>query len=105
MAGLLTIAVFGVLLSRRFDADVKPRLDHLALPPAVRVLIDKELPKMAGADLKSLPVDRERAVVQKSLDEAFVSGYRLVVFGAAILAVAAAAFGWGVRSGSAVRKS
>jgi hypothetical protein len=70
------------------------------------VQIDKELPKMAGANLKSLPVDnRERAIVQKSLDEAFVSGYRLVVFGAAILALTAAAFGWGVRSGSPVRKS
>ena len=106
MAGLLTIAVFGVLLSRRFDADVKPRLDHLALPPAVRVQIDKELPKMAGADLKSVPVgNRERAIVQQSIDEAFVSGYRLVVFGAAILALAAAASGWRMRSTSPVQKS
>jgi hypothetical protein len=41
--------------------------------------------------------------VQRSIDEAFVSGFRLVVFGAAILALAAAAFGWAMRSGSAMR--
>ena len=99
VAGLLTIAVFGVFLVRAFDGDVKPRLDHLVLPPAVRAQIDKELPKMAGADLKSLAVDnRERVVVQESINEAFVSGFRLVIIGAAILALAAAAFGSGIPS-------
>jgi EmrB/QacA subfamily drug resistance transporter len=98
VAGLLAIAVFGVVLARRFDAEVKPRLDHLQLTPVVRAQIDRELPKMAGVDLKSVAVDdRERAAVQKSIDDAFVSGFRLVVYGAAILALAAAAFGWGIR--------
>ena len=99
VAGLLTIAVFGVLLSRRFETEVKPRLEHLGLPAVVRAQIDKELPKMAGADLKSLPVDnRERAIVQGSIDEAFVSGYRLVVLGAAVLALAATLFGGVIRT-------
>jgi EmrB/QacA subfamily drug resistance transporter len=104
VAGLLAIAVFGVLLSQKFDATIKPRLDHLVLAPAVRAQIDRELPKMAGADLKSVAVDdRERAIVQGSIDEAFVSGFRVVVVGAAILALAAAAFGWGIPSASVTR--
>jgi EmrB/QacA subfamily drug resistance transporter len=104
VAGLLAIAVFGVLLSRRFDAEVKPRLDHLGLSASVRAQIEKELPKMAGADIKSVAVgERERTFVQGSIDEAFVSGFRLVVLGAAILALAAAAFGWGIRSASVTR--
>jgi hypothetical protein len=98
VAGLLTIAVFGVLLVRKFDTELKPRLDHLSLSAVVRAQIDKEVPKMAGADLKSVPVDnRERAIVQKSIDDAFVSGFQLVMFGAAILALAAAAFGAAIR--------
>jgi EmrB/QacA subfamily drug resistance transporter len=98
VAGLLTIAAFGVVLVRKFDTELKPRLDHLALSAVVRAQIDKEVPKMAGADLKSVPVDnRERAIVQKSIDDAFVSGFRLVMFGAAILALAAAAFGGAIR--------
>lgn len=104
IAGLLTIAVFGVFLARAFDKDVKPRLDHLALPPAVRAQIDRELPKMAGADLRSLAIEpQQRILVQRSIYEAFVSGFRLVMFGAAILALTAAAFGWGIRSASMVR--
>jgi hypothetical protein len=59
---------------------------------------------MAGADLKSLAVDnRERAVVQESINEAFVSGFQMVMIGAAILALAAAAFGSGIPSASMVR--
>ncbi len=106
VAGLLTIAVFGVFLVRAFDKDVKPRLDHLSLPPAVRAQIDRELPKMAGADLRSLAIEpQQRILVQQSIYEAFVSGFRLVMFGAAFLALAAAAFGWGIRSTSAGRPS
>ena len=99
VAGLLTIAVFGVLLSNRFDAEVRPRLDRLALPPAVRAEIGNELPKMAGAELKNVTLEPgQRAAVQRSIDEAFVSGFRMVVIGAAILALAAGAFGAGIRS-------
>jgi EmrB/QacA subfamily drug resistance transporter len=98
VAGLLAIAVLGVLLARRFDAEVRPRVDHLALAPAVRAQIYKELPKMAGAQLSSLAIEpRQRAEVQQSIDEAFVSGFRLVMFSAAILALAAAGFGAGIK--------
>jgi hypothetical protein len=98
VAGLLTIAVFGVLLSNRFDAEVESRLDRLSLSPAARAAIGKELPKMAGAELKSVPLEQEqRAEVQRSIDESFVSGFRVVVIGSAILALAAAAFGAAIR--------
>ena len=104
VAGLLAIAVFGVLMVRSFDSEVRPRLDRLGLPAAVRAQIYQELPKMAGAELESVPLDaRRRRLVQGSIDEAFVSGFRLVVFGAAILALAAGVAGLGIRSASIVR--
>ncbi len=100
VAGLLAIAVFGVLLAHRFDTEVTLRLDHLALPPAARAQIGNELPKMAGAELKNVAIEPgQRAAVQPSIDEAFVSGFRLVIIGAAILALAAGAFGAGIRNG------
>jgi EmrB/QacA subfamily drug resistance transporter len=98
VAGLLAIAVFGVLLANRFDKEVRSRLDRIEVPSAVRVEIDKELPKMAGAELNNLPVEeRQRAAVQRSIDEAFVSGYQVVMLGSAILALAAAGFGAAIR--------
>jgi hypothetical protein len=99
VAGLLTIALFGVLLAQRFDASVRPRLDSLGLPPSSRSQITQQLPKMAGADLQSVAIDPgQRAAAQRVIDEAFVSGFRVVVIGAAVLALAAGAFGAGVRS-------
>jgi hypothetical protein len=98
VAGLLTIAVFGVVLARVFDAQVQPRLERLALPPAAKTQIEAQLPKMAGAELKSVPLDPNlRDAVQRSIDDAFVAGFRVVVLSSGILALAAAGFGAAIR--------
>jgi hypothetical protein len=104
VAGLLAIAVFGVVLARKFDAAVKPKLDSLALPAAARAQIDEQLPKMAGAEIGSVGIDGDaRLAVQRSIDDAFVSGFRVVMFGAAGVALAAAVFGAGTREESAAK--
>jgi MFS family permease len=100
VAGLLAIAIFGVFLARVFESDVRSRLDHLALPAAARAQIDAQLPKMAGAELKSVSLDdQQRAGAQMAIDEAFVSGFRMVILGSAILALVAAGFGAAIRNG------
>jgi EmrB/QacA subfamily drug resistance transporter len=97
VAGLLAIAVFGVILVRRFDAQIGPRLETMKLSPDARQEITRELPKMAGAQLDSIPMaDYQRAGVRRSINDAFVSGFRLVVMGAGVLGLGAAAFGAGV---------
>src|SRR2546427_586698 len=99
VAGLLAIAVFGVLLGRTFDTRVRPRLDHLALSPSARADIDRELPKMAGADVaqvSSIP-PQKRTAVREAVDDAFLSAFRVVMLGAAALALAAAAVGSAIR--------
>jgi hypothetical protein len=98
VAGLITIAIFGVVLARVFDAQVQPRLESLALPPAAKMQIEAQLPKMAGAELKSVPLEpHQRDAVQRSIDEAFVAGFRVIVLSSAILALAASAFGAAIR--------
>ena len=99
VAGLLAIAVFGVVLSRTFDARVRPRLDQFALSPSARMEIERELPRMAGADVNAAAsIDRhQRPGVRRAIDEAFVSAFRLVMIGAAALALAAAAVGAALR--------
>jgi EmrB/QacA subfamily drug resistance transporter len=100
VAGLLTIAVFGVVLSRAFQEQVRPRLERLALSPAASKQVDEQLPKMAGADLKVVSLDpQKRADARQAIDGAFVSGFRVVVLGSAILALAAAGFGAAIRNG------
>jgi len=99
IAGLLAIAVFGVVLVRAFDARIRPQLAALALSPPGRAAIERELPKMAGAELSSAPsIDgHQREAVREAIDEAFVAAFRRVMLGAAALAVAAAAVGSAIR--------
>jgi predicted MFS family arabinose efflux permease len=99
VAGLLAIAVFGVVLARTFDAEVRPRVEYLALAPSAAMDIDRELTKMAGADVSrvsSIPPP-ERTTVRTIIDQGFVFAFRLVMIGAAGLALAAAVAGRRIR--------
>jgi EmrB/QacA subfamily drug resistance transporter len=97
VAGLLAIAVFGVVLARRFDDRMRPTLEQSWVTPAVKSQIEKEVPKMAGAQLDSIPLDQQhRSVVQAAINESFLSGFRLITIEAAVLALVAAGFGAGI---------
>ena len=97
VAGLLAIAIFGVVLARTFDARVSARLDALVLAPSVRAAVDRELPKMAGAELDAVSVGpHERSAARSAIDDAFVAAFRLVMLSAAALAAAAAVCGAGI---------
>jgi EmrB/QacA subfamily drug resistance transporter len=95
VAGLVAIAVFGIVLTRTFDARVRRDLDALSLSRSARTTIERELPKMAGADVNSMPQlsPGDRVTVRGAIDQAFVSAFRLVLSAAALLALAAAAAG------------
>ena len=99
VAGLLAIAVFGVMLVKTFNAGVGPDLDRIALPAEARVAVANELPKMAGADLRAVGgiTDAQRAQVRSAIDTEFVSAFRLVMLGTAVLALAAAGMGAAIR--------
>jgi predicted MFS family arabinose efflux permease len=93
VAGLLAVAVFGVVLVEKFDARAKADLVRLALPAAVRTAIDRELPKMAGADVeRATAMDPSiAAAVRQAIDDGFVSAFRVVMIAAAAVAMLAAA--------------
>jgi len=95
VAGLMAVAVFGLVLAKSFDARVGSRLDQLALSPSVREQIDGELAKMAGADLSQIPSlsESQRRQAGAIVAEGFVFSFRLVVIGAAGLTLAAASVG------------
>ena len=93
VAGLIAIAVFGIALVRAFDSRVGPALDQLRLSAPARTAIDRELPKLAGAEIDAALEPAQRPGIQRAIDEAFVSAFRLVMIGSAVLALAAALAG------------
>ena len=97
VAGLLAIAVFGVVLARRFDQKMQPVLAQSETTPAVRAQVENELSKMAGAQLDSISLDPgRRSALNRSIHESFLSAFRLVVLEAAVLGLAAAVCGAGL---------
>ena len=98
VAGLIAIAIFGLALVRTFDARAGRALDRLNLLPEVRVVVDRELPKLAGADMQSAPLATlvapdERRNIRRAIDDSFVFAFRVVMAAAASVALAAAAAG------------
>jgi EmrB/QacA subfamily drug resistance transporter len=98
VAGLVAIALFGIVLVRGFDARVGPALDRMQLPVMARSAVDRQLPRLAGADLASADIvsrvepDR-RDAIRRAVDESFVSAFRRVMLTAAAIALAAAVAG------------
>jgi EmrB/QacA subfamily drug resistance transporter len=81
LAGLLAVAVFGTLLSAVFQSALTRRLDSLAPAPAVRAQIEAQRGKLAAAQTSD-------ARARRAIEEAFVDGYRAVLWAAAGLALA-----------------
>jgi MFS family permease len=82
IAGLLAIAVFGILLSSGFGHELDRRIVHL--PESVRHAVALQRDKLAG-------IESSDARARQDIQEAFVAGYRRVVWALAALAIASAA--------------
>jgi EmrB/QacA subfamily drug resistance transporter len=81
IAGLLAVAVFGALITGVFHSALERRMDSLALAPAVRKAIEAQRYKLADAET-------EDARGRQAIKEAFIAGYRTVLWAAVGLALA-----------------
>jgi EmrB/QacA subfamily drug resistance transporter len=87
-AGLISVAIFGVLLSYGFDRSLDQRLGALALSPEVLQDLRGQRVKLAAIVVPDALDRLTRAAVKRAVAGSFVAGFRLVMLGAAGLAVA-----------------
>lgn len=83
IGGLLAVALFGLVLSAGFNSALDRSLLQMHLSPAERQSIDRQRPKLAGAQTNDLHI-------KHAIDEAFVIGYRNVTWITVCLALLSA---------------
>ena len=80
IAGLLAIAVFGLILSAAFNRALDRSLVDLRVSDVVRERIDRDRAKLAGMQSNDLRI-------RHAIDQAFLSGYRDVICISVALAI------------------
>jgi EmrB/QacA subfamily drug resistance transporter len=91
-AGLLAIAVFGILMLHVFNCSLDVRLT--TLPPEMRRTLDDQRIKLAGATLPAEMAPSVRDELKRAIDESFVQGFRGVMLASAGLAFCSAIISW-----------
>jgi hypothetical protein len=81
VAGVMAIAIFGLVAGLVFNHELDRRLAAIGVQPAERAAIDSQRRKLAAIE-----TGNQRA--RRAIGEAFVEGYRTVMWIAAALAVA-----------------
>jgi MFS family permease len=94
VAGVLAIAVLGIVMVSAFGSRLHRSLSQLSLPPAVVQEVRANQIKLAGLQVPAGLDPNTKAAVEESIAEAFIFGFRIVISICACLAVASAGVAW-----------
>lgn len=93
-AGLLAVAVFGLVMVAGFDRGMQSRVNAPDFPTEARASLASQKSKLVDIDLSAIPTEDDRLIAQAAVKESFVAGFRLLALLAAGLAFASAFFSW-----------
>jgi EmrB/QacA subfamily drug resistance transporter len=94
VAGVLAIAVLGVVMVKAFGFRLDGALAHLPLPPAVLQELHAGEIQLAGLQAPAGLDSGMKTAIKESVGEAFVFGFRIVMLICAGLSLASAAVAW-----------
>jgi MFS family permease len=93
-AGLLAIAVFGIVALSVFNSSLDSHLATLHLSSDVQHLIDVQRIKLAGITIPTNVGSETQVALKRAIDESFVSAFRLVSLICSALALVSALSAW-----------
>ncbi len=105
VAGVLAIAVFGLVMVIAFRSRLSQSLTHLPLPPGILKKLQEDAIKLAGLQAPAGLDPTVKTAVQQSISGAFVYGFRIVIWMCAGLTLASAAIAWFMIPHSSSRSS
>jgi EmrB/QacA subfamily drug resistance transporter len=89
-AGLLAIALLGIVMQRAFNHALDARVASLRAPPALLAQLDAQRQKLAAIALPPSIPAAQRQAVRQAVAASFVSGFRWVMAVSALLAACSA---------------
>jgi predicted MFS family arabinose efflux permease len=94
VAGVLAIAVLGMVMVYAFGSRLNHRLAHLWLPPRILQEVQVQEIKLAGLQVPAGLSSVARATIKESVQDAFVFGFRSIMLICSGLSLASAAVAW-----------
>jgi hypothetical protein len=94
VAGVLAIAVLGIVMVNAFASRLNHSLAHLSLPRDALSKIQADEIKLAGMQVPPGLNPDTKATIKASIGEAFLLGFRIVMLICAGLSVTSAAVAW-----------
>jgi hypothetical protein len=94
VAGVLAIAIFGILMVKVFGSHLNHSMAHLSLSPAILSELHADEIKLAGLRVPLGLNPQTSDAIRESVKEAFVFGFRIVMLVCAGLSLASSAVAW-----------
>ncbi|MBO0780019.1 MAG: MFS transporter, partial [Ktedonobacteraceae bacterium] len=89
-AGLLSIAVMGIVMVTTFSVSLDQHLALLHLPAGIQQAVQAQTSRLAGIEIPPGTGDQTRKLLEQAIDQSFLTGFRVVVLICAGLALASA---------------
>jgi len=104
-AGLLAVAVFGLVMLQTFNTNLNRRLDAIEVTSEVKHSLDDQRVKLAGAEIPENLSPTMRGTLRQTIDESFVAGFRRVMMITVALALLSSLSALLLIKGKAIHKT
>jgi MFS family permease len=102
-AGLIAIAVFGVIMLHTFGTHLQARLNQLSISDELRRVMYQQRVRLAGMEVPNNLDQGTQKTLQNAISESFQSGFRVLMFLSATLAIGSSVVSWWLIGRSARR--
>jgi EmrB/QacA subfamily drug resistance transporter len=94
VAGVLAIAVLGIIMVSAFSSRLQQVLAHTAVPPVIVQQLQANSSKLGGLQVPEGIDEPTRGLISEAIKRSFVFGFRIVMLICAGLALASAVIAW-----------
>jgi EmrB/QacA subfamily drug resistance transporter len=93
-AGLLAVAVLGIVMLHTFNSELDRRLQTLGIAPELKQALDQQRTRLAAAEVPTSVEPAQRQILKQAINESFVAGFRRVTMVCFALALLSGLSAW-----------